>query len=52
MSKTSSVADTKAVSKPPKHKGIKLPYERRKALYGYGLSQYGQLVQFTFSLFR
>lgn len=36
MSKTSNATDTKAVSKPPKHKGIRLPYEQRKAMYGYG----------------
>lgn len=35
MSKTNTAAETKAV-KPPKHKGIKLPYEKRKAMYGYG----------------
>ncbi len=29
-------AKPKKASKPPKQKGIKIPYERRKALYGYG----------------
>lgn len=36
MSKKSNAADIKAVAKPPKSKGLKIPYERRKALYGYG----------------
>lgn len=36
MSKTNSAAVAKAASKPPKHKGIRLPYEQRKAMYGYG----------------
>lgn len=29
-------AKPKKASKPPKQKGMKIPYERRKALYGYG----------------
>lgn len=35
MSKTKN-AEVKAVTKPPKQKGLKIPYEKRKALYGYG----------------
>lgn len=35
MSKSKVNAEKSAV-KPPKHKGLSIPYERRKALYGYG----------------
>lgn len=33
---TSKVKSDKKANKPPKHKGLSIPYEKRKALYGYG----------------